>query len=226
MLSVAGNALFATNCLNVRQLMIFYLKSHYSVQQLDDVLAKKTFNDFIKAWDPAKLYFLQSDIDSLKKKYEDSFRVDIAKANCRAIDSVFALYSKRFNEVQNMIQKHLKSSFDLSKEEFINLDRKKTKPSRSIQEISERWRKRIKLQYLNLSEVIKEDKKIKTKLEKRFDLVRKRHDELSMDDVYNTYLDIFASAMDPHSDYFPPTQLEDFRINTRLSLEGIGAMLQ
>jgi carboxyl-terminal processing protease len=61
---------------------------------------------------------------------------------------------------------------------------------------------------------------------KRMDLIRKRHKETTSDQVMGIFLNSFASALDPHSDYMGPDELEDFRINTRLSLEGIGAVLR
>src|SRR5450830_496886 len=38
---------------------------HYKAVPLDDALSSKTFDQYLKALDPEKLYFLQSDIDHL-----------------------------------------------------------------------------------------------------------------------------------------------------------------
>ena len=40
------------------------------------------------------------------------------------------------------------------------------------------------------------------------------------------YLSTLTSSFDPHSTYMSPEMLEDFEIHMRLSLEGIGALLQ
>ena len=45
-------------------------------------------------------------------------------------------------------------------------------------------------------------------------------------DNYDRFFMVIARALDPHSDYMPPTQKEDFDIHMRGSLEGIGAVLQ
>lgn len=42
---------------------------------------------------------------------------------------------------------------------------------------------------------------------------------------YSVYLDSFARSLDPHSSYLSRYELDDFRINMELSLEGIGASL-
>ena len=40
------------------------------------------------------------------------------------------------------------------------------------------------------------------------------------------YLSAFSQVYDPHSDYLTPSGVEDFDINMKLSLVGIGAMLR
>lgn len=44
--------------------------------------------------------------------------------------------------------------------------------------------------------------------------------------VVQKYLTAFAQAFDPHSDYMSPSSAEDFQIEMKLSLVGIGAMLR
>ena len=56
-------------------------------------------------------------------------------------------------------------------------------------------------------------------------MTRRIKDSKDADD-YALFLNIFASALDPHSSYFSKDDLEDFRISMGLSLEGIGAVLQ
>ncbi len=53
----------------------------------------------------------------------------------------------------------------------------------------------------------------------------KRTQETTQDDLFSGYLDSFARALDPHSSFFSRDVLEDFEIQMRLSLEGIGATL-
>jgi carboxyl-terminal processing protease len=65
----------------------------------------------------------------------------------------------------------------------------------------------------------------KEKLIHRQELVTQRARELSLQDVYSDFLDAFARALDPHSNYLPQEVFEDFRIGMELSLEGIGVKL-
>jgi carboxyl-terminal processing protease len=68
--------------------------------------------------------------------------------------------------------------------------------------------------------------KAREKLKKRYELLVRRHNDLNKDKVYGVFLNAFSAALDPHSSYMPAEDLEDFRIRTRLSLEGIGASLR
>ena len=43
---------------------------------------------------------------------------------------------------------------------------------------------------------------------------------------YERFFDAVAHAFDPHTDYMPPSNKEDFDISMRGSLEGIGATLK
>ncbi|OGV73102.1 MAG: hypothetical protein A2269_01625 [Lentisphaerae bacterium RIFOXYA12_FULL_60_10] len=65
------------------------------------------------------------------------------------------------------------------------------------------------------------------------EFIRKRYrqmltlaEDTDADGIFQRYLSAFAQAYDPHSDYMSPTEIEDFNIDMRLSLVGIGALLR
>jgi carboxyl-terminal processing protease len=65
------------------------------------------------------------------------------------------------------------------------------------------------------------------------EFIRKRYhqfltllDDSDAEWVMQKYLSAFAHAYDPHSDYMSPSTKENFNIEMKLSLEGIGALLQ
>jgi carboxyl-terminal processing protease len=63
------------------------------------------------------------------------------------------------------------------------------------------------------------------KLTHRYELMTRRANEKTNEDLYASYLDAFATALDPHSNYLSQEVLEDFQISMGLSLEGIGVAL-
>jgi carboxyl-terminal processing protease len=218
----------ALTCSEVRQLTLLYFKMHFSHHQFTDELSQRTLENFVKAWDPGKLYFFKSDVEEFKKKFADKLDDQIyGNMDCSAIDKVMNRYSKRFEERQKNIGKLVDAKYDFSKEEYLKVDREAIDYPATLEEVNERWRKRVKFQLLTLKTSLDGDmEKARKKLHKRYDLAVKRHNDLTKDRVFGIFLNAFSTALDPHSSYMPADELEDFRIRTRLSLEGIGASLR
>lgn len=63
-------------------------------------------------------------------------------------------------------------------------------------------------------------------LVKRYDRLIKSYRDLDPDSVLELYLGALARAYDPHSEYMGHAQTENFNISMKLSLFGIGAVLQ
>jgi len=64
------------------------------------------------------------------------------------------------------------------------------------------------------------------RLTKRYANLQRRLKELDRDDVLEIYLNALARVYDPHSDYMGRSHFENFNISMKLSLVGIGALLE
>ena len=64
------------------------------------------------------------------------------------------------------------------------------------------------------------------RLTKRYDQFLRNLNEQTREDVTKIFLTILAQSYDPHSDYMSKSELENFYINMKLSLVGIGAVLR
>ena len=72
-------------------------RHHYKALPLDDALSSKVFDQYLKALDPEKLFFLQSDIDRLgveRTRLDDA----ILSEDLRAPFEIFNLYERRAAE--------------------------------------------------------------------------------------------------------------------------------
>ena len=218
----------ALTCSEVRQLTLLYFKMHFSFAKFTDDVSTRTLDNFIKSWDPGKLYFYQSDVDEFSKKFAGKLDDMIGRdMDCTPIDEVMNRYAQRFVERNKYVQKAIVEKHDFTVDEFLNVDRKNMSYPKSTEEVNDRWRKHIKFQLLTLKPSVDNNlDKAREKIKKRYELAAKRHNDLTKDRVYGVFLNAFAAALDPHSTYMPAEDLEDFRIRTRLSLEGIGASLQ
>jgi carboxyl-terminal processing protease len=216
----------AINCQQVRQLAAVYLKLHFTYKKFDDEISKRTLDMFIRSWDPGKLYFYQADINELKKKYETSVDDTVMAANCGLVDDIVKVFGKRFEERHKEVSRLIDMDHKFNVDEFMELDRKKIEYAQTSEELTERWRQRIKFQLLQLNRNLKDLKKSREKVKKRYTLDIKRHNEETLDKIYSRFLGAFAASLDPHSSYMSPDEHEDSRIQMRLSLEGIGAVLR
>jgi carboxyl-terminal processing protease len=225
LIAVPGTAL-ALDCSQVNQLTKSYFNIHFSFSSWSDELATRTLDNFIKAWDAGKIYFLQADVDRFTKEYAAKLDDMIQTNDCKAITDITNVFGQRFAERQREAEKQIMAAHDFKVDEYLEFDRKKQNWATTSEDINERWRKRVKFQLLQLKDSLGDLTKAREKLTKRYKLGAKRQQEMTMDDVYSLFLASFATALDPHSGYLSAEELEDFRIQTRLSLEGIGAVLR
>jgi len=70
------------------------------------------------------------------------------------------------------------------------------------------------------------DEQIRETLDKRYSDLGRRVQDLNGEDVFQNYMNAFATSIEPHTNYMAPRASENFQIQMRLSLEGIGAVLQ
>ena len=85
--------------------------------------------------------------------------------------------------------------------------------------------KRIEDQLIRLRISGKSEEKALKLLRGRYTGALRRLNQISMNDVFDIYMNVVSNRFDPHSNYLSPRTNEDFNINMRLSLEGIGAIL-
>ncbi|MDR1661964.1 MAG: carboxy terminal-processing peptidase [Azoarcus sp.] len=198
---------------------------HYRAPQLDDALSAQVFERYLKALDPARLFFLQSDIDSFtyaRNQLDNAIlngKLDIPFA-------MFARYAERVKKQRSVIRELLAGSFDFTVDETYAPDRSEAAWAASDKELRDIWRKRIKNDWLRLRLADKKDADIRQTLTKRYEHALERSAKLNSDDVFQFFMNAWASALEPHTNYLGPRAAEDFAISMKLSLVGIGAVLQ
>ncbi|MEO1255460.1 MAG: carboxy terminal-processing peptidase, partial [Bacteroidota bacterium] len=83
----------------------------------------------------------------------------------------------------------------------------------------------IKSQALSYKLAGREWNDISESLTKRYQRISKAIYQYNSEDVFQSYMNAYTNAYDPHTDYFSPPDAENFQIDMSLSLEGIGARL-
>jgi carboxyl-terminal processing protease len=198
---------------------------HYRPVALDDALSEKIFDGYLKALDPEKMFFVQADIDQWK---EARTRLDDAVLSDN-LDTPFAIFNRYASRVAERFahaRALLKAGFDFQQKESYQYLREDAPWAKSEDEIRELWRKRVKNDWLQLKLAGKDDKKIVETLDKRYENSLKRMAKLKSEDGFQVFMNAYTMAVDPHTNYMAPKTSENFDIAMRLSLVGIGAVLE
>lgn len=203
-------------------------RHHYDKPPLDDARSKKIHANYLKTLDPARLLFIQQDIDHFQPwetRYDDFLR----KGNLEPGFELYRLYLQRQSQYLQYALDLLKQGvahLDFSLDENLETDREKAAWPANMDELQNLWRKRLKDEVLRLKLAGKDDVGIEELLGKRYTNQLKRMQQIRSEDVFQTYINTFAQTYDPHTSYLSPENAENFDINMSLSLEGIGAVLQ
>jgi carboxyl-terminal processing protease len=212
----------------VARMVCEYLKrGHLNRPAIDDELSRRLFRRFLKDLDPAKLYFLKSDIDEFKK-FETELDDQLLEGDLKFAYQVHERFVSRVAERQKLIQELVNAPHDFTVKEYLDTDYDNLPYAGSADELRERWRTRIKYDLLQhkIGEKPLPDDEAKKKVLARYDSALKRWKQFDGSDLLELYLTALTTSVDPHSTYMSPITLDDFEIAMRLNLDGIGALLR
>lgn len=200
-------------------------QGHYSRRKIDDKLSKELLKNYLEALDYNHLFFTQQDVDAFVKKYETTLDDDILLGNPEPAYAIYELYRKRLTERISKAKEMLKGKFDFKGEGTVEINRQKAPWPKDEAEADAIWRARVENELLaeNLS---KTEKNPIERITKRYDRLLRSINEQTKDDMVKIFLSTLSQTYDPHSEYLSKSELENFAINMRLSLVGIGAVLQ
>jgi carboxyl-terminal processing protease len=198
---------------------------HYKHLPLDDILSSKIFDNYLKELDGEKVFFLQADIDQFanaRTNLDDA----ILKEDLNVPFAIFNLYQQRITERIAYADSLLKKGFDFENKESYQYNRKNASWPKSEDEMNDLWRKRVKNDWLRLKLAGEDDKSIADTLGKRYASSLNSISKVKSEDVFQKFMDAYATAIDPHTNYFGRRASDEFDISMKLSLVGIGALLQ
>lgn len=218
---------------------------HYAPVEINDQFSEKAFDNYIDMLDPNKRFLTATDIAELnrfKKQIDDESLNGTYHLFNRSIEII----EKRQQLTQQFYREILKNPFDFTLTENAVFGDKDTW-AEDENMLKEKWRKYLKYNVMlrlasSLDEKEKaiENKDTTIKIQP-FDTleftarqsVLKNHEEwfermtkLNRQDRLNVYVNALTSVFDPHTNYFPPADKENFDIRMSGKLEGIGASLQ
>ncbi len=200
---------------------------HYQDVTINDQLANSLLDAYLDSLDPSKSLFLAADIKAYAP-YRQTLDNMILKGDLSAGEQIYKRFAERalaqlnFSlDLANNIER-----LDFSVDEQLQIDREKAHWPADQAAAEDLWRKRVKNAALSLKLAGKDDEAIKKTLSRRYQNQLDSLSQQNSEDVFERFVNAIASMYDPHTNYFSPRTLENFKISMSLSLEGIGAQLQ
>ena len=217
---------------------------HYSPRKIDDDFSKDVFKEYLKALDPEKNIFLQSDINALRV-YETKLDDEIHGEAILFEPASSVIYEKRLVEARKIFEKVVQSPFDFNIDDSVLLDVDVKLAPANENERYTYWYQILKYKaldrFVNLTEdreknktkekfVIKADStlerearaSVKKEYLKRFERLEKTFDK---EKRFELFLNTITGLMDPHTDYMAPVEKRSFTEQMSGTFYGIGAQL-
>ena len=199
---------------------------HYRKHTLDDSMSERILDSFIEALDPNKNFFLQPDIDGFREAYAKRLDNDLRRGRLDAAFEIYLVFRDRVDTAIARALQVVEADFDFNAREEYLLDSEDVPWPGDAAARDELWRKRVKNDVLNLRLAGKSVEDIRDTLRTRYEGIARRTLQVDADDVFQTFLNAYTAALEPHTGYMLPHNAENFDISMRLSLEGIGAVLR
>lgn len=212
----------------LRALVTELEENHYVDRRYNDAMSAAHLETYLERLDPSHLYFTASDVaefQTYSTRLDDLGR----QGELSPAFTIFDRYEQRASDRLALVIANMDAivgGLDFGKDEYIDSDPTERDWAVDTAELDDRWRKRLKNQVLGLKLAEKPLQEIAPTLVKRYENQQNRLSQYNEQDVFAVYANALTSQFDPHTSYFSPRRAENFDIDMRLSLEGIGAVLQ
>ena len=215
----------AKQALVCKEIVTLIENYNYKKLKVTDSISSVVLDKYVKDLDPSKNYFTAADIKDFEKfrfQLDDDFR----NGDLSAPFYIFNVYLKRYNEWIDYSMAQIKTKFDFAGDDSYVYDREKMPWSPSVADLNGIWKKRVKYELVNLKIAGSTDAKNVDVLTKRYQNLKSQASKINNQDVFQTIMDAFTESIDPHTNYFNPTNAQAFSEDMARSFEGIGARLQ
>lgn len=231
----------------LKRLMITLNGQHYAPQTINDDFSKKAFENVLENLDGGKQFFTLADIQSLKR-YETQIDDQINSGRFDFFDTAWNLMMARLDNIEPWILEPLKSPIPMDGKGVFEVSQENKNYLKDIESLKDYWTRWTHYQVLDRvyrkkkqQEDLQKSKDSSVKLKiMPFDSIElkartetksfvenwfKRWRKMDRQDKLAFYANTIAEIYDPHTNYFPPADKENFDISMTGKLEGIGATL-
>nr|WP_319493541.1 carboxy terminal-processing peptidase [uncultured Desulfobacter sp.] len=203
-------------------------REHFTGKKMDSNMSALVFDRYVKSLDPGRHLFTQKDLDAYQPLKQLMYKY-LKTGNLAPAYEIFNLYQSRSAQRLEYILELAKSwqtQIDFASNDTLVIDYEHKPFIQDMSGLKPLWKKELKNHIINLKIDKKSDDEISETLEKIYSNRLSRLSQTQSRDVFQIFMNAVTMSFDPHSQYFAPRLSEDFDIHMKLSLEGIGAVLQ
>lgn len=213
--------------LELRGLIRLLEEVHLNRDQVTPASYVEVISNAFKAFDGQRLFLLASDLEEFQTRNRaESLYWNLSTLG--RLDPAFEIYTRYEQRVRERIQwihTRLAGEFDFAGDGTYTVDRREVPWPADPAAAEALWEARLKFELLQESLNDTPLEEARTKVSKRYDRLLRNLDDFEAGDVAEVFLGAIAALYDPHSTYFSPDSYDDFSVNMRLQLFGIGALL-
>ena len=219
--------------------------AHYDPAVIDDEFSEKAYKLYLKNIDANKRLLSKADVKQLDK-FEKEIDDEIKNGTYDLFNVSLKIVNKQTTLTEQFFEDILAQPFDFTVNEEVDFD-EDIPYAKNDKELKDRWRTYLKYNVLTklyadqLAQEKAQEKSDTIFTPEPFDTleynarksVLKTHRDyyarlkrLERKDRLSMYINSITAVYDPHTNYFPPADKENFDIQMSGQLEGIGAQLQ
>ncbi|HSH57292.1 MAG TPA: carboxy terminal-processing peptidase, partial [Halomonas sp.] len=200
---------------------------HYADVSLDDSWSRRAFERYLDVLDSQRAFLTEQDVAEflpLEEQLDDA----LLDGELAPYYALYQRYHKRaearFEWLLERLDQGLDFTFD--GQQRLEVDREDVPWAESNEALDELWTRRLKNAALTLVISDQDEEQIENNLRQRYEGQLNRLRQTNEEDIFGLLMAAVTGSIDPHTGYLSPRQGESFDIQMRLSLEGIGALLQ
>ncbi|MCP1726513.1 carboxyl-terminal processing protease [Natronospira proteinivora] len=204
-------------------------RHHLDTHEFDAEMAEEVFDNFLDNLDPGRHYLLAEDVEAFRERHRELVANSDGHGTGERIKLAFETFQRFRERGEDRIrfaQSYLDEKPDLEGEDELAVDREDAPWAKDEAELDTLWEKRVTNDVIGLIMAERDWDDARETLLRRYDNLRRNISHSDRNEVFELFINAHANALDPHTAYFSPRNVEEFEIRMSLSLEGIGAALQ
>jgi len=202
-------------------------QAHYNRDTVRSANYAEVIKDYMSVLDGQRMFFLKTDREFFEKKHATSLYWNVSRlGNIDAAYEIFSRYEQRTRDRAAWIFQNIDRALsDLDTDDHHRIDRRKVEWPATPADADALWLNRLKFELIAELLNKRSPEEAAEAVRARYERLLKNISEIESSDVGEMFLATIARLYDPHTAYLSGDTFEDFNIQLKLELVGIGAML-